>query len=240
MLATTAKGRLSDALRRMTMKRATVTSCEAVSESFRLITIEGPSLRDVGWIPGQKVQIAMAAPFVTRTYTPIEWDAVAGRSRLLGYRHGDGPGNAWVQAVEPGAECDIFGPRSSIDAARLAGLLAVFGDETSIGLAYALSAQAPTRVVSSYFEVGDIEDSQVVTTRLGLSEARLWRRTKDDTHLDDMEAMLPLLVDAGAIFVLTGRAAAIQRLVRSLKNQAVPAARIITKAYWSQGKTGLD
>ena len=92
--------RLSRAFVRMFMRHATASACETIGDNFRLITLEGPALAGVAWTPGQKIQIAMGSAFVTRTYTPIEWDAVAGRISILGYDHGDGPGSAWVGEVQ--------------------------------------------------------------------------------------------------------------------------------------------
>jgi NADPH-dependent ferric siderophore reductase len=128
------------------MKPATVTANEPLADRFRLITLEGDALKGVGWRPGQKVQVAMGSAFVTRTYTPIEWNASAGRICFLGYAHGDGPGSAWVRAVAPGDTCDIFGPRGSLDTSALSGPLVIVGDETSIGLAYAAVRQDRPRL----------------------------------------------------------------------------------------------
>ena len=232
--------RLSRAFVRMFMRHATASACETIGDNFRLITLEGPALAGVAWTPGQKIQIAMGSAFVTRTYTPIEWDAVAGRISILGYDHGDGPGSAWVRGVKFGSECDIFGPRHSLDLSRTVGSLAIFGDETSIGLAHALLHHARARVVACRFEVDNVEASRCVTVRLGLDDAVLSGRSKSDMHLKEMEAALPALAAAGATFVLTGKAGTIQRMRQELKRQAVPAERIVAKAYWAPGKTGLD
>ncbi len=43
----------------------------------------------------------MGPAFVARTYTPIEWDAIAGGTRILGYTHGEGPGSAWIGNLNP-------------------------------------------------------------------------------------------------------------------------------------------
>ncbi|MBO9714624.1 siderophore-interacting protein [Sphingomonas sp.] len=228
-----ASGRLSQALIRLLMKRATVTASEALSDRFRLITLEGPALEGVGWVPGQKVQVAMGSAFVARTYTPIEWDAATGRTCLLGYAHGEGPGSAWVLAARPGDQCDLFGPRGSLDPRSLAGPLALFGDETSIGLAYALACPA-------YLEVNDATESSRVAAKLALAPPTLFERCADDSHLAELEATLPALAAAGASFVLTGKAGTIQRLRQALKRHAVPGSRILAKAYWAPGKTGLD
>jgi len=234
-------GRLSQALTRLLMKRATVVAVEPLANGFQLITLKGPALVGVSWTPGQKIQIAMGSAFVARTYSPMEWDASEGLTRFLGYAHGDGPGSAWLRALKPGAECDIFGPRTSLEVGSMTGPLAVFGDETSIGLAHAIAAvQDRARPFTCTFEVGEIESAKLVVERLGLSDAALFARLGDDRHLEAMTATLVPLVATGASFVLTGRAGAIQRLRQDLKLHGVPPGRIATKAYWAPGKVGLD
>jgi NADPH-dependent ferric siderophore reductase len=233
-------GGLDRTLLRLLMRRATVVGVERPAEGFRLITLEGRALRGVAWAPGQKIQVAMGSAFVARTYTPIEWDAAAGRTRILGYAHGDGPGSAWVRGVEPGDDCDLFGPRASLDTAGAAAPLAVFGDETSIGLAHALSLRNGAGAMACCFEVGDAEGAGQAAARLGLDGARLVARRPDDVHLEEMEAALAAPLAAGASFVLTGKAGTIQRLRHGLKQRGAPTERIFTKAYWAPGKKGLD
>ena len=233
-------GRLSKALMRLWTKPATVVASEQLADRFHLITLEGPALAGVAWTPGQKVQIAMGSAFVARTYTPIEWNASTGRACILGYAHGDGPGSAWVRAVQPGDQCDIFGPRASLDLLRPPGPLAIFGDETSIGLAHAAAHRDRARPVACHFEVDDLEGSRHVAAHLGLADAALYAKREDDAHLAKMEAALPALAAAGASVVLTGRAGTVQRLRQTLKQHGLPATRLLVKAYWAPGKTGLD
>ncbi|WP_206366513.1 siderophore-interacting protein [Sphingomonas gei] len=222
------------------MKPATVTANEQVADRFHLITVEGDALEGVTWRPGQKVQIAMGSAFVTRTYTPIEWNPSAGRMCILGYAHGEGPGSTWVRTVAPGAGCDIFGPRASLDIGSLPGPLVILGDETSIGLAYAATHQDRARLVTSCFEVEGGDTAQRVIASLGLQGVSLVARRADNAHLPALDASLSDGVAAGASFVLTGKAATIQRLRQSLRQQSVPATRLVTKAYWTPGKAGLD
>ncbi|PXA85352.1 siderophore-interacting protein [Caulobacter sp. D4A] len=233
-------GGLGQALIRLMMRPARIASSQPIGDRFRLVTLEGAALKGVSWTPGQKIQIAMGSAFVTRTYTPMDWDAGQGRARILGYAHGEGPGGDWLRSLAPGAQCDLFGPRASLNAAPLAGPLVVFGDETSIGLACALAAQDPARSISCVFEVADLGEAEAVVERLGLSKAALFRKAADEAHLDTIGAALSSLAGVGASFVLTGRAAAIQKLRHGLKRRAVEPRRILTKAYWAQGKTGLD
>jgi NADPH-dependent ferric siderophore reductase len=233
-------GRLSKAVIGLFMKRATIAAIEELAPRFRLVTLEGTPLQNVTWAPGQKLQIAMSSAFVARTYTPIDWDKGAGRTRLLGYAHGEGPGSAWLLGLVPGDECDVFGPRPSLDTGRAAPPLALFGDETSIGLAHALVAAQRIDAVRCLFEIGDVGAGRAILTRLGLDDATLIARCDDGRHLDALEDALGFMAVTGASFVLTGQASAIQRLRQHLRAQGVPASRILTKAYWAHGKRGLD
>lgn len=233
-------GRLQKALRRMLMRQASVAACEDLGGRFRLLTLEGPHLRGVEWVPGQKAQIAMGAGFATRTYTPIDWDAAAGRTRILGYLHGDAPGSNWLRDARAGDALDLFGPRSSLDAGRMAGPILLFGDETSIGLAYALQSTLAEGMVRCRFEVDRIEDAEAAAGRLGLRDVRFAQRLGGDAHLETMLAELPEIAATNAGFVLSGRAPAIQRFRQSLRALNVSGARVTTKAYWAPGKSGLD
>lgn len=224
----------------MLMKHAHVVQAEPVAEGFRLITLESPEFRGVQWVPGQKVQIAMGSAFVARTFTPIEWDAVAGRTRILGYAHGTGPGSAWVRECSSGEECDVFGPRASLDIGRINGICVMLGDETSIGLAHALERRSPDGRVRCLLEVTAMTPAHDVLTRLDLNGVELFERAKDDAHLQQMEQRLAALAADDVTFVLTGKASSIQRLRRALKVLGVPPSRLITKPYWAFGKTGLD
>ena len=120
------------------------------------------------------------------------------------------------------------------------GMRVLLGDETSIGLAYALSHHAPGGALPGLFEVNSSDPAQAVLTRFGLDAVELFVRTANDAHLADIERRLPALVTAGARFVLTGKAPTIQRLRRSLRAAGAATSELITKPYWAPGKTGLD
>lgn len=234
-------GRIGQAWLRLLMRQVRIVATERLAERFKLITLEGTALANVAWTPGQKIQIAMGSACAARTYTPLEWNAVAGRTCILGFEPGDGPGSAWVRTVEAGDSCDLFGPRGSLDLRRMPRTAALFGDETSIGLAYALAHQDPARSVTCLFEVAeDTGSTQQALTQLGMGEARLFAKRDGEMHLEAMEATIPALAAASAGFVLTGRAGMVQRLRQTLRRYGVPAANILTKAYWAPGKTGLD
>jgi hypothetical protein len=76
--------------------------------------------------------------------------------------------------------------------------------------------------------------------QLGLRNVSLFAKSPDDTHVAAIEATLRTLIASGATFVMTGKSGTIQTLRNSLKQQAIPTARLVTKADWAPGKTGFD
>lgn len=221
-------------------KQATVTEIRALDERFHLLTLQGPALQGVQWEVGQKVQIMLGSAFVARTYTPLEWDAQAGRTRLLVYAHGSSLGSDWVRGLKVGDAVQVFGPRASLDIGRIAGPIVVLGDETSIGLTYAIQNQYPERALLSLLEVNTKANTAAVLAQLGVGTVELFERREDGEHLRELEQHLAALSQSEATFVLSGQAGSIQALRRTLKSLGVPGARLPTKAYWAPGKRGLD
>ena len=86
-------------LLRWLMRPARVAAVETLSPPFRLVHLEGEALRNVAWTVGQKVQVSMGSGLSARTYTPMSWDADSGRTRMLTFAHGDGPGSRWASGL---------------------------------------------------------------------------------------------------------------------------------------------
>lgn len=232
-------GRLTQLVFDLFMKHATVAGTEIVAPAFHLVTLESPQFKTVVWTPGQKLQIGIGHSFTNRTYTPIEWDRAAGRTRFLAYIHGSGPGSDWVRDLTPGDDCEVFGPRSSLDLGNLPRPTVLFGDETSFGVAIAVARKAagPMRYL---FEVNAPGIADEVLRRFGVANAELFQRLPNDAHMPPIAKPLIAAAAAGSTFVLTGKASSIQRLRQALKALDVPSSRIMTKAYWAPGKKGLD
>lgn len=234
------QGRVTRMLLRWLMRPARVAAIETLSSRFRLIELEGDALKDVAWAVGQKLQVAMGAGLSARTYTPMSWDAGRGRTRLLAFAHGDGPGSKWASGLREGDACQFFGPRRSLDLADLGAPVVLFGDETSFGLAAALRDNLRAGGALHMFETADIAESRRALEAVGLGEARLIARSVGDAHLAAVEAEMLRLAAGGAQFVLTGKVSSIQRVSRALKAAGVASSRIKAKAYWAPGKAGLD
>jgi len=221
-------------------RKAKVTSVEVLSEHFRLVTLQGEELKDHVFAVGQKTQIPIGG-LSARTFTPIMWDNVLGRTKFLAFCHGDTPAVRLVNALKEGSDIAMFGPRGSLDLGSLATPALLFGDETSFGLAASLSASGAGDV-AFLFEVTSVTEAKAVLAALGIANAVLVERMTGDMHLDQLESQMAQMVEARRLkqFVLTGKSVAIQRLSRALKAQGVATAAIKAKAYWAPGKTGLD
>jgi NADPH-dependent ferric siderophore reductase len=222
------------------MRPARIAAVETLSPRFRLVDLEGEALRNVAWTAGQKVQVAMGSGMSARTYTPMAWDADSGRTRLLTFAHGDGPGSRWASGMREGDTCQFFGPRRSLDLSGLQSPVVLFGDETSFGLAAALRHSPPGADAINVFEASDVAKSRQVAQAIGLGQATLIERVTDDAHLAAAEVEVLRLATSSVHFVLTGKASSIQRVSRALKAAGVASSRVKAKAYWAPGKIGLD
>jgi NADPH-dependent ferric siderophore reductase len=232
-------GYVTRTLLRWLMRPARVAAVEVLSQHFRLIDLEGEALKGIAWAVGQKLQISMGTGLTARTYTPISWDAERGRTRLLAFAHGDGPGSRWADALREGDSCQFFGPRRSLDFSGLEAPMVLFGDETSFALAAALRA-IPRSRVSCIFEATDIAESRPVLAAIGLGDATLIARATDDAHLTAASVEVATHAAGGAYVILTGKARSIQHVSRVLKTEGVGSSRVKAKAYWAPGKVGLD
>lgn len=221
------------------MEHLNVSANDELAIGYHLVTLEGASFKDAAWTPGQKLQIAIGSPSLARTYTPIEWNPSTGRVCILGYARGTGPGSAWLRGARV-TVARIKGPQAPLDLdQKMTGLVAFFGDETSIGLAYALAHRDRMAWFVGGFEVDDVDACRTVLSDLALHNFDLIAREPGDRHIVRIEESLPALA-AECSFVLTGKASTVERLRRRLGSLGVPSGRIVARNYWAPDKAGLD
>jgi ferric-chelate reductase (NADPH) len=232
-------GRFESVVLKLFTRNVKVLDIEDIGSTFRTVTLGGEALRNVEWRPGDKIQIQLGG-WVQRTYTPMDWDAENGRTRILVCLHADGLGTRWTRTLRKGDACIVFGPRRSLDLSGCESPVVLFGDETSFGLAAALHDRPEADDAVYVFEASDVAESRLVLKVIDLCQAMLIERTPADAHLAEAEAEMLRLAASEAHFVLTGKASSIQRVNRALKAFGVDSSRVKTKAYWAQGKIGLD
>lgn len=230
----TPQGLVTRLVMRAFFRQAKVVSNVAIAPALHRITLEGDALRGVAWQPGDKLQIRLGHGLQTRTYTPTEWDPVAGGTAFLAYTQASGPGSLWAARAMPGEPVEVMGPRTSL---ALEGLDpadgVVLGDETAVGLALAWGAGR------AVLELSDPESLVALCHAQGLRSTLLAKQT-DGHCLEEMERVMWDGATPRTHFVLAGRASTVQRLHHRLRAGSVPARRIHTKAYWADGKLGLD
>jgi NADPH-dependent ferric siderophore reductase len=225
-----AKGLVLDTLGRVFTRTARVSAVRDLGHGLRIITVAGPSLRDVHWTRGDKIQIVLPSRDV-RTFTPSRWDK--GELDLIAFAHGDAPGSLWSRRAAIGDELRFVGPQRSLK--RSSRHTVLFGDETSIGLAVAF-AHAP---LTTILEVGTIARAPVVAG-LGVPSTCI-ERVAGDAHVGDLASAIAtaLRANPSSELVMSGRAQSIQ-LVRTRLRTLGITERPANKAYWSVGKVGLD
>lgn len=227
-------------LERLLLRTATVTAATRHDTPFLHLHIQGDSLKSADWLPGQKVQFFISA-FTTRTYTPLSWDARTGAAEFLIYLHGQGIASEWASHLAVGDEVRFFGPRGSVDLQQIHGPLVFVGDETSIALALSSPVLYRNPQALFIFESNDKAATDRTLSRVGLT-AKTVQRQPEHGHLVDIESQLIAYLKplANSEIVLTGRARSIQYLKRALKQQGIANNRIQSRAYWAEGKKGLD
>lgn len=182
-------------------------------------------------VPGAGDKIQVFFPEVgTRTYSPF--GCVGGRFELAVFLHDRGPSAAWARALAPGRQLRFIGPSSSVGLASIAGPIALFGDETSVGLARSLHdlRRGDARIL---LEVGARAAVEPAIAKLGLNAELVERRG------DHLATIARDLAAAGGTLVLTGNARSIQDLRDRLKRLGSTQPQRV-KSYWAEGKTGLD
>lgn len=221
-------------LSRVFFRTAEVAENRPIGGGLHLITLQGPALRGVRWAAGDKLQVRIGAGLLTRTYTPMQWDAANGRTRLLAHALAAGPGSEWARRAVPGQAVSVLGPRRSlalVDVDPRHGVL--LGDETAIGL---VAAWRPAHAV---IEAGNRAAIQNLLHTMDLPATAMAAQA-DGAHRDAMANAALGLLGPRTRVVLAGRARTVQHLLRALRHEGVPPNRILAKAHWADGKTGLD
>lgn len=220
------------------LRDVVVSNVEPVDRQFRKIRVGASWLGEAPAGAGDKVQIYL--PDVgARTYTPFDIGRGAEAFSLLFYLHGDTPGAAFARGIVVGQTLRVLGPGRSIPLESLALPVALFGDETSLGIAcsvYALGGSVARS--TAHLEVSSIESARAACAALGLSEEALIERDANDGHLEEVARRLSASTRDGGTIVLTGRASSIQKLRVLLRTGSRRSQSV--KAYWADGKRGLD
>jgi ferric-chelate reductase (NADPH) len=203
------------------MRDTRVESVTEMGPRFRRVVLSGLQAKIE---PGDKIQVYIPDAG-SRTYSPF--GARDGAFELALFTHGNGPGSAWARALETGDRVRFIGPQRSLVLGEIAGPVALFGDETSFGVAKALF---DLRHGDAQFRFQTGADCEPALDALGLPK---------DAVVPELQTIARDLHAMNATLVLTGNAKSILALRGQLKGLGNDRPQRV-KSYWAEGKRGLD
>ncbi|WP_306208193.1 siderophore-interacting protein [Actinoplanes sp. RD1] len=237
------KSRLLDRL----LLAARVDAVAPLGPRLRLITLTGPDLAGLDWVPGRHVRLQLApGPAAVdwlvgtlRTYTV--WSYADRTMELVVFDHGNGPGAEWARTARPGDELMLMRPQGTFVTAPAPYHL--FAGEETAQAAYGpmLRALPPGARVFGRFEV-DSPDERL-DLRPGGDLEWSYRRGRSAASSETLvEAVrgLELPAEPGRAY-LAGEARTIQLVRRHLvEERHWPRRNVITKPFWTPGRKGMD
>ncbi|WP_431885728.1 siderophore-interacting protein [Micromonospora wenchangensis] len=247
------KSRLLDRL----LVAARVHAVEPLGPRLRLVTLTGPDLAGLDWLPGQHVRLQLApGPAAVdwlvgtlRTYTL--WSCQDQTMELVVFDHGDGPGAEWARTTRPGDELMLMKPQGAFVTAPAPYHL--FAGEETAQAAYGpmLRALPADARVFGRFEIDSPDErlnlidshSERPDPERGRDLEWSYRRGRSAASSQTLvEAVrgLELPAEPGRAY-LAGEARTIQLIRHHLvKERNWPRRNVITKPFWTPGRKGMD
>jgi NADPH-dependent ferric siderophore reductase len=199
------------------------------------------------WAPGQHVRVVVSGPArswsvgflpggTLRTYSVFDYDGAV--LQLCVLDHGDGPGARWARAARPGDLVRLSAPQGRM-VVRAAPYFVFAGEETAAITFAPMLRTLGTARVYGVIEVGGRAD------RLPLHAGLTWwyregRPAAASASLLAAVAGLDLPPAPGLAYV-AGEARTVQAVRAHLvRDRGWPRRQVITKPYWTPGRTGLD
>ncbi|HEY4022332.1 MAG TPA: siderophore-interacting protein [Pseudonocardiaceae bacterium] len=222
----------------------TVTSIDLLGPRMRRITISATELRGQPWTPGQQVRVRTGDPKTgdrgpKRSYSVYAYAEDSIELCVLDHG-GDGPGSAWARRIAVGQPVDLSRPEGSFVLRHPAPYHVFAGEETaSVAFAAMLRALPASASVFGVVEVDTPDD------RLPLPDSISWAyraggsAASSETLVDAVGKLK--LPDEPGIAYLAGEARTIQLVRKHLvKDRNWPRRNVITKPFWTPGRSGMD
>lgn len=220
---------------------ARITKVVALGPDLARVTLHASQLCEAEWQPGDKLDVEVAQ-LSYRAYTPCLIDPHMGLAEILVFDHGQSAGSRRLCAARAGETVRIRGPKTSTPLSGQAGAVSFFGDETSIGLLVAHKYQDPCFVgAGAWIEASSAQSIGAVLNQLDLAKATLLQRAPSASHLERAADQIfrGMTDDPCRSVVLTGQASSIQSVRKHLLARGIHKSRIITHAFWAEGKVAL-
>ncbi len=221
-----AKGRILRVFEKLLVE-ATITAVEDRGPALRWLELTPARAAEIS--PGDKMQLLLPSDEV-RTYSPVPLGG--GRFGVLVFVRADSPASRWARSAAVGDRVRLAGPSRSLTLP--AGPVTVVGDETSIAVAASYARARPGQV-TTVLELDEGLEADAALAALGLGQARVVRRAPSAARGSALE---PALAEVHGTVGVTGGGELVQRARAALRARGVR--EIKTKAYWVEGRAGLD
>lgn len=213
------------------------------SPNMQQIILTAPELADFSYAPGQDVMLLVAAEGkrpIRRRYTIRSLDPDKLLLTLNVVLHGQGPGERWLRAAQPGDTIEGIGPRGKITTSPTADWHLFMGDESAMPAILAMTESLPdTAEATLVIEVSDPDDEEEIlagaSTRVTWLH-RLGGNAGDPALLSAEAAEVELPRGAGHVY-LFGEASVVLTLREVLGQRGVVADQMSPKAYWGRGRS---
>ena len=237
------KRRLLDRL----LLAARVEAVKQVAPRLRQVTLAGPELAGLAWIPGQHVRLQVGPTHPSfdwlvgtlRTYSV--WDYDGQKLELIVFDHGDtnGPGADWGRSAQPGDELMLLKPEGSFVTGE-AGYHLFVGDETAqVAFGPMVRALPADARVFGCVEVDTPQERLDLGRELHFGYRRGMPAASSTTLVASVQN-LDLPTGPGLAY-LAGEARTIQMVRRHLvEERNWPRRNVRTKPFWTPGRKGLD
>lgn len=225
---------------------ATVAAVEWATPRMRRIVLRGPQLRVLRSEPGQHVRVHIdgsgGVP-TRRTYSV--WEHEGDRIELLVLDHGDGPGSRWAREIEQDGDVVLSRPQGRFvlqPPAPAAPYCVFVGEETG-----AVALGAMLRALPESVPVHGVVETDEPDGRLPLPRAEeltwvcRYGAPAAGSPLQ-VEALRGLtLPDGPGVAYVAGEAKVCQAVRRHLiAERGWPRRAVVTKPFWTPGRTGMD
>jgi NADPH-dependent ferric siderophore reductase len=213
------------------------------SPNMQQIILTAPELATFRYAPGQDVMLLVAAEGkrpIRRRYTIRSLDPDKLLLTLNIVLHGQGPGERWLRAAQPGDTIEGIGPRGKITTSPTADWHLFMGDESAMPAILAMTESLPdTAEATLVIEVDDPDDEEEIlagaATRVTWLH-RLGGNAGDPALLSAEAAEVELPRGAGHVY-LFGEASVVLALREVLGQRGVVADQMSPKAYWGRGRS---
>ena len=224
----------------------TVTESGPLTPHMHRLRLAAPELAGLRYAPGQDMMLLVGVEGnrpVRRRYTIRDLDTARQSVTLDVVRHGDGPGERWVSAAQPGDTIEGIAPRGKITTAPDADWHLFIGDESALPAIFVMAESLPAeRQAVILLEIPEAADEQPLAAKAGVDLRWLPRQNGpagEPGALAAAAADVPLPPGPGHVYLL-GEARVVSRLREVMAGRGLAGSQVSPKAYWGRGKANAS